>query len=319
MQDSECGWRKRRRFSGKAGLRVMVAWLMMGLAPMNAELCCADPLESLRSNLPASIGQWKVEGEDRIYDRKGIFDYLDGAGEVYRAYNMERCLSRVFAGPQGARIILDVFDMGSPKDAYGVFTHDLDGEPIAIGQEGLDKAGWLRFWKHRFFVSVFDESQTQTSREAGKMLARVVSERIPEIGRKPDLLSRLPSAGLDQRSVRYLHDPVVLNSHFYVSDENILELGPETEAVLARYQREGRNAILLLVHYPDVGRAADAYRNFMKHYLPDADQEGMAQLEDRMWAAARLAETLTTIVLEADDREICRRLLMELLTPNPRK
>jgi len=64
-------------------------FLTMGLLFMMTEKAFADSLDELRSLLPGSIGEWKAEGEDRIYDPRTIFDYIDGAGEVYRAYHMQ--------------------------------------------------------------------------------------------------------------------------------------------------------------------------------------------------------------------------------------
>ena len=276
--------------------------LATGWIAMTTERCRAEPLDEIRSLLPASFGEWKADGEDRFYDPKTIFDYIDGAGEVYRAYHMRRCLSRRYVGPQGGALVLDIFDMGSSEDAYGVFTHDRDGDPVAMGQEGLYKSGWLRFWKGRFFISVFDETQTGASAEGARILGGAVSELIRDSGPKPALISRLPPAGLEARSIRYLHDPVVLNTHFYLSDQNILHLDSGTGAALAMYQRDGAKVTLLLIQYPDAEKAKSAYGSITKHYLPDADPEGIAQLEDRKWAGARLDGTLLAVVLEGDSR-----------------
>lgn len=285
---------------------------------MSAENCCADPLNELGSRLPVSLGEWKAEGEDRLYDAGSIFDYIDGAGEVYRAYGMRKCLSRRYGGPQGASLVLDLFDMGSSEDAFGVSTHDLDGDPVTFGQGGLYKSGWLRFWKGRFFVSIFDETQTSGSQEGARVLAKTVSGLIRESGPLPRLISGLPPSGLETRSLRYLHDPVILNTHFYLSDENILHLDSRTEAALVTYRREGAKVTLLLVQYPDAEKARLACGSFMKHYLPDADPEGMARLEDRKWAGAALRGRLLGAVLEAEAREPAKGLLREILESTER-
>jgi len=46
----------------------------------------AEPLRQLTDSLPAQVNGWTFEGEDRFFDDKTIFDYIDGEGEVYRAY-----------------------------------------------------------------------------------------------------------------------------------------------------------------------------------------------------------------------------------------
>jgi hypothetical protein len=283
----------------------------MGLGAMEA--VCTDPLDLLLSSLPRSLGEWRVvEGEDRFYDRKTIFDYIDGAGEVYRAYNMRKCLARRYAGGERSAIVLDVFDMGSPADAYGVFTHDLEGDPVNAGQEGLYRAGWLRFWKGQFFVSIVDEAQSPSSRETVMRLAEAVSEKIREAGPKPGLVSRLPSTGLQARTVRYLHDPVILNTHYYLSDENILCLEPLAEAVFAEYRRDSGSAVLLIVSYPSQEKAGEAHRSVLRHYMPDA-VEGVASLENGRWAAVGLRERFVAFVPESDTAELSKNLIREAM------
>ena len=54
----------------------------------------AVTLDRLQAGLPKQVLVWSAETNDRIYDSETIFGYIDGGAEVYRAYNMRRCLSR---------------------------------------------------------------------------------------------------------------------------------------------------------------------------------------------------------------------------------
>jgi hypothetical protein len=105
----------------------------------------------------------------------------------------------------------------------------------------------------------------------------------------------------------------VLNRHYFVSTENILRLGGQTEAVLSTYQLKGGAAQILLVKYPDAEKAKEAYSSFLKYYLPDADSSGMALLENRKWCGISLKATSVAVVLEADSREIASELLEGLI------
>jgi hypothetical protein len=289
-----------------------------GIGPVMTERTYADSLDSIKASLPPAIGPWKADGEDRVFDDRTIFDYIDGAGEVYRAYHMHRCLSRRYAASPAAAIILDIFDMGSSEDAYGVFTHDRDGDPVDLGQEGLYKAGWLRFWKDRFFVSIFDEAQIADSREAANGLGNAVAALISRTGERPRLVALLPAPGLQARSIRYLHDHIILNSHFYLADENILHLGSRTDAVFATYQQGGEDATLLLISYPDADKSKEAHQSFLRHYLTGADSLGFVRMEDGKWAAAALRGGLLGIVLEARSRKFAADLLSEAMKPASR-
>jgi hypothetical protein len=269
----------------------------------------ADSLGDLRRMLPKQIHSWAAEGEDRLFDDKTIFSYIDGAAEVYKSYNMQQCLSRRYTTTSGPAIVLDVFDMGSSEDAFGVFTHDTDGDTAAIGQDARYRPGWLSFWKHRFFISIYVEDETPAAKKAVLELGRQTAALIPKEGAKPEILNLLPKEGLQVHDIRYFRHPVVLNYHYYIADENILNLSPQTAAALAAYQWGEESAQMLLVKYPDEDTAGKSLNDFLTYYLPDADISGIARLEDGKWASASRKGELIIIILEADTRQIAKRLL----------
>jgi len=291
-------------------LFIFVLPLLIG-APVSSAINAspADSLEVLRASLPDTIDGWSAEPEDSFFNAQTIFDYIDGAGELYLAYNMRNCLSRRYLKTSGPAIVLDIFEMDSSDNAFGIFTHDQDGEPLDLGQGALYRVGWLSFWKDRFFVSMYAEEETTASEDAVKRLGKLVASRITALGQKPTILTHLPSEGLQPRSIRYFHNNLVLNTHYYLSDENILNLGPRTDAVLAQYQQGEERATLLLVNYPDAAEATKALASFVEHYLPEADKTAAVLLENGKWCVAGAKDTLLVIILEADRRGFAEILL----------
>jgi len=202
--------------------------------------------------MPTEVAGWRLVDEGQSYDTESIYSYIDGHAEVYLAYGMVRCLSRRYSGPEGEPdIVLDLFEQASPADAFGVFTHDRDGEEVDIGQGGLFRHGWLSFWKGHWFGSVYAEGESEASVEAVLALGRAAADAINEVGDVPPLVAELPADGLDPRSVRYLHTQEILNGVVYLGYENALRFGPEVDAVVGRYQRPDGDGWLLLVDYPD--------------------------------------------------------------------
>ena len=269
----------------------------------------ANSLKGLQTDLPKQAGEWSAQSDDRIFDGKTIFSYINGAAEVYRAYNFKQCLSRRYTLSGGPAIILDIFDMGSPEDAYGVFTHDLDGTQVDIGQDGRWRPGWLSFWKGRFFISIYVEEDSPAARQAVKDMGRKVADKISGRGSRPQILSQLPPEGLQSDTIRYLHHPIVLNYHYYIADENILHIAADTDVALAEYQRGHQAARLLLIKYPTPEIAGQSRADFLKHYLPDADKKKTALLENGKWAAVKRKGHLLAIVLEADSKEFAENLI----------
>ena len=269
----------------------------------------ATKLEELRSKLPEKIITWSKASEDRLYTPQTIFGYINGGAEVYNAYNMRGCLSRRYEAAQEPAIVLDLFDMGTSADAYGVFTHDPAGDYIELGQDGRIRPGWINFWKDRFFISIYSEEETAAALRAVKILGARVDSLIKTVGSKPQIINRLPSDGLQATGIRFFHHHVILNYHYYLSDENLLNLSPQTEAVLAEYRRENGQALILLVSYPEANDATRAHKNLNRHYLDDADDSGMALLENQKWSASRINGRFLVIVLEADSRQLTESLL----------
>lgn len=274
----------------------------------------AQTLETLAASLPRTAGEWTAQEPDRTYDAETIFDYIDGAGEVYRAYGMRGCLSRRYDAPPEPSIVLDIFDMGTSGNAFGVFTHDRDGDPLDLGEEALYRPGWLSFWKGRFFVSIFLERETAAAKGTAIGLARNVDSLIRERGPRPQVLGHLPPDGLLARSVRYFHHPLLLNYHFFLSDENLLSLGPDTDALLASYQRGGKRARLLLARYPSTDKAEEVRSRFSSLYIPEAGEGVPVLLENRKWSAAARKGRLLAVVLDADSRSLAEGLLNEVMT-----
>jgi len=249
--------------------------------------------------IPKEMNGWKAEGKDKIYDENSIFDYIDGAGEVYKAYQFIKLRARHFSKPESPNILVDLFDMGSSRNAYGVFTHNLEGERKGIGQGSTYKGGLLSFWKGRYFVSLYAERETQESKITVLKLGREISSRIPNKGKVPEIVSQLPEQGLDRTRIRYFYNPLILNYHFYVGEGNLLNLNPEIHAVLGVYGEGDDVYRVLLIQYPDETKAQKSHQNFIKEYMPDSADSTMIQTEDGKWTGADLQGNVLIIVFEA--------------------
>jgi len=291
-------------FAGFIGIILIGSVILVGEKEQKA-LSLVD----LSHGLPDNLHGWKADPEDRFFDDKTIFDYIDGGGEVYRAYNMQLCLARRYTKPDNPAIILDVFDMGSSADAFGVFTHDQEGEAADVGQGGQYRPGWLSFWKSRFFVSVYAEEETDDAEQAVMALGRNVAHLIQDKGQQPAIMSLLPNEGLNQQNIRFLHDHFILNFHYYLSDENFLHLDKETDAALAHYSRSESDALLLLIRYPSESKADTAKESFFQTYFPGDDTDKPAQLENGKWTTATTEGMFLVVILESDSRHLAKGLL----------
>ncbi|UCD38717.1 MAG: hypothetical protein JSW54_04350, partial [Fidelibacterota bacterium] len=237
--------------------------------------------------LPDGFGGWVPGRADEVYDRETLYDYIDGGAELYLSYGFRSMISRVYSREGQPDVVVDIFDMGSSADAFGVFSHSKETATVEYGQGSQRDPGFLMFWKGVYVVSLLASPETEASREALHGLATYIDAAIADEGPPPEMLNLLPVEDLVEESTRYFHHHVWLNAHYYVADENILNIDAGTDAVLARYGEEGSRHTLLIVSYGGETEARQAHESFLGQYLPDRGASQAVQLEDGAWTASR--------------------------------
>ena len=250
---------------------------------------------------PSEAGSWKWDGKEMKYNSKTLFSYIDGAAELYLAYGFQNLTVRRFEKSNQPPIILELYEMASSEDAYGVFSFEHQDEAVGIGQGSEFGGGLLRFWKGKYFVSIYAEGEGAEVESGILKMGKAAANSIPATGPEPKLVGFIPGKdlGLVDKSVRYLKSHVLLNQRFFIAHQNILSLNRKTEAVLAQYLQGKQKTQILLIRYPDSKEAVDAYRSFMKGYLPDVRGMDRARTEDRKWTFARQRDKFILIVFGA--------------------
>ncbi len=264
--------------------------------------------------LPESVGGWRASAQVRLVDRTNIFDYMDGAGELYLAYAFKDLAMREYASPSQPKITAEVYRLGNSSDAYGVYSHERGtGGPKGIGQDADYGYGLLRFWRGTYFVRVMADRETPESKNAVIAIGRHISQSIPATGKRPSILALLPKADLIPDSVHYFHKQSVLNFHYYIADENILDLSEKTEAVIAQYRIDSSKPRLLVVRYPSNEGAIAAYSHFQNVYFKDKPTaKGASRIESiehGEFVGVRLTANIVRLVFDAKRRKVCETLL----------
>jgi hypothetical protein len=260
---------------------------------------------------PEAAEGWKWDGKEEIYESRAIFDYIDGAGEVYLAYNFKTLIVRQFEKTGYPHIIAELYDMGSSNDAYGIFSLERQDEEAGIGQGSEFGGGLLRFWKGKYFVSIYADGQGPDAGQTILGLGRAIAHFIQLTGQAPKLVNALPDGkmGLVEKSIRYLHSHILLNQRFFIATQNILNLNPKTEVVLAQYLRAGKKMHLLLARYPDGKEAEAALRSFKRAYMPEVSEKGLLQTEDKTWTATKQVNEFVLIVFGAGSEREGKELI----------
>ena len=279
--------------------------LFVGLA-MNAKTIATGAVF-----FPETVQGWGVQGREESFTPGNLYEYIDGGAELYLSFGFRNLTVRTYSRPGQPDIVADSFDMGSSRDAFGVFAHGQETPDNRIGQGSEYSGGLLRFWKGRYFVSILSGAETPESKEAVLHLGREMADSM-SAGALPEILSLLPDNNLVRESVRFFHHPVWLNTYCPIDDQNLLQIDDRTEAVLARYGEKGKRMVLLILAYSNRSRAANAFGAFWKEMAPRADARGCTLTKDKTWMACQLRETEIVAAFKAPSCEAALRLLAKV-------
>lgn len=294
--------------------------------------------------LPKTVGIWTRPNSPKLIDAISIFDYMDGAGELYLAYRFDHLEAIEYQAETQKEILVELYFMKASEDAFGLLSLDWGGESVDLSQSSSestahDKSLWpralygeglLRIWSDNVYARVMAYQETPESKQAVLELGRAIVK-----GRSkppaPEMMKALPNALLQNWKVHrdragYFRSHLVLNSLYYLSHENILDLNHSTEAVTASYEQQdpsGNHARIqfLTVLYPNHEHALKALSHFHESYLsdypvpvdskPSEDMENTFPVEDG-WLGYRLHKNRLSFVFECPDQESSKKIINQM-------
>ena len=296
-----------------------------------------------KPNLPKTVGVWNRLEPPRIINSKNIFKYMNGAGELYLGYRFRHLEVFDYTSADQGNILVELYFMESPDDAFGLLSLDwggesvsFDGAPEAIStrfytaaNRALYGGGLLRLWSNYIYARIMAERETPSSKDAVFALGKAIATGT-QYPPEPALVQLLPLEIDDVWKLRanrlsFFRSHLVLNSIYYLSHENILDLDLSAEAVIAPYQYisdsgDPKRSQFLLVQYENRERARQALNRFHDAYLPGHKKEKTAEtaagspslfkLEDG-WMAYKLIGKHIVIVFESPDPESALAILQK--------
>ncbi len=292
-------------------------------------------------NLPKTIGVWTRPDSPRVINSRNIFDYMNGAGELYLGYRFNHLEVYEYTADIEKSILVELYHMKTSDDAFGLLSLDWGGEPVSFSDStantsnqsltssarALYGAGLLRIWSDNLYARILAFRETPASKRAVLALGQAITanrKAPPEPGLLKILSPRIGSAWkLRKDRLSFFRSYLALNSMYYLSHENILDLDLSNEAVIAPYENissssERKRSQFLLVKYENHERARKALNRFHDAYLPEHKKEFTAdsatksaslfKLEDG-WLAYKLVNKYIAIVFECPDQESARIII----------
>lgn len=260
--------------------------------------------------MPDSIDGWLKITDDRIFNQENLYDYIDGGAELYLSFGFSKVFNRIYSNATGHEILVDIFYMNSTQDAFGVFSFTIGTIGNDYGQQSQIAPGAIVFWKDKYYVSLFSNPETEETTRLMKKLAQMIDDSINEEGKLPEILDYLPQNDLDKQSIRYFRHYIWMNSHYFISNKNILNINQNTHGVLAKYG-DKEKSIFMIIKYPNLQDALDAKGSFVKNYERGALHPGIAKNESGKWCGVELVKNFLVAVFNAGNKAEVQNLIAQ--------
>ncbi|MCD6376033.1 MAG: hypothetical protein J7L94_10945 [Caldisericaceae bacterium] len=271
----------------------------------------ASPTDSLffANLLPDSVNSWHKQDADEIYHPQNLHEFIDGGAELYISYGFQKLCHRTYSSPDQPDILVDVFDMGNSANAFGIFMHTRENVDSSFGQGSEYVQGFLNFWKDRFYISLLALAETEDTKKALFALAKYIDTHIPEEGKIPSLVNKLPQPGLKPSSIRYFHHYVWLNSYLYLSNENIFKIHDNDQIALARYTN---GTTLIIIQYADTSKSIQVWNELSQNSFPEL-KINQPFLRQKTWLQFYLQPPFLIVLANDDSPEPFKKLLNEIV------
>jgi hypothetical protein len=291
-------------------LRFLFSSLTVFLLIIFIGVAMGNQLESL---LPQKVKGFEKSDKAKSFDRKNLYDYLDGGAELYLAYDFQSLLVQEYKAGE-TPITVEIYLMGTSQDAFGLYSLDQEGDNIRIGDRANYGSGLLKFWKGNYFVRITDMNGNDQNKEAILELGKDIDSKMKMKGLEPKLLSKLPPEGLIPNSQRLFHKQIVLNNLYFLSTENLLNLSEKTSAVMGDYLLGKMSLKLLLIFYPDTSSAKSAFENFCIKYLKTSPSGNrvIQKVEEDKVVGVELEKNYLWLTFESNDEKTTGAFLQNL-------
>ena len=216
-----------------------------------------SPVPALAAVFPDTnaIAGWTTTDQAKIYNRDNLFSLVDGQADGFFAYGFQQAATQKYKDSAGTILMIEIWQLETPADAYGLYTLNVSGVPAQIGNDGDSEPGRrLSFWQERYTVHVSALAKLDDATLWN--FAKAISSALPQGGERPALVNRLPHAGLKERGYVFFHEEISIQDQVWLGGANILSLSHATNGILARYDLGGQPVRLVLIQYPSANEAA---------------------------------------------------------------
>lgn len=182
------------------------------------------------------VAGWKQSGEIQTFSPKTLYEYIDGAADLYLMYDFQALKVAEYQNEKKGSVTVEVYFHKTPIHAFGIYSQERlpDASFINTGAQGYVESNVLNFLTGPYYVKISSYNTGAEDREILLTFAKKVAEGLGEKGSLPSILSAFP----DERKIK--------NSEKFIN-KNFLGYSFLHSAFTADYELSGAKFKLFVI------------------------------------------------------------------------
>ncbi len=140
---------------------------------------------------------WKTDINDVVYDHVTLWEYIDGAADIYLAYDFENLFIAVYTNNEGKTINVELYRHSSADNAFGIYTAERmpDYNFIDVGVQGYYEPGVLNFFTGQYYVKMTSSGKSLADKASFLEIAAAIDNTLDTGNKWPPVLDLFPPEG----------------------------------------------------------------------------------------------------------------------------
>jgi hypothetical protein len=152
------------------------------------------------------ITGWKKSGETQTFIPKTLFEYINGAADLYIMYDFQELKVAEYRDEKEASATIEVYRHRTPIYAFGIYSQErlANANFLDIGAQGYIEQNILNFLTGPYYVKINSFNTGAKDQEILLSFAKKVAENLGEKGTLPSILSSFPEEGKNKNSEKFI-------------------------------------------------------------------------------------------------------------------
>ena len=164
---------------------------------------CALSCARQESDFPAVEG-WTRTGDVSTYDADNLWEYIDGAAELFVEYDVQTCMTADLSAGD-LLVTVELYDMATPLNAFGVYKreHPAPGMSIPEATEAAIAPPYQALLLKGATYAKLNAVEGELTFATGRQLVEALASALPGRTGYPSELDLLPRDGMVEGSEGY--------------------------------------------------------------------------------------------------------------------